>query len=86
MKQQVVEVLGRHIKRQMAWIRVKYKQYGWRILTLPDSVIPHGMKTATHLLVEWDGEIETRDTGYYADLTVLEDVSDQQGARTPEEN
>lgn len=73
----VMEVVGRNVKRKAVWLRVQIGPHGYKILTLPDAVLPHGMKTATHVLAEWDGKIEHRETGYWADINVLEDVSDE---------
>lgn len=83
MKEEVFQVVGRDVKLQACWLRVKTGR-GWKILTMPDGTIPHGMKTATHLLVRWNGKVRTTDAGYQADLEVLEDVSGEEGAGTPQ--
>jgi hypothetical protein len=77
------EIVGRNVKRQMCWLRVPHR-YSHKILTLPDSVIPYGMKSATKVLIEWDGKVETVETGYYAEVEVIEDISEQE--RSPSDN
>lgn len=80
-----MQVVARDAKRRIVWLRTPYKQYGWRILTLSDEVLPWGMKTATRVLVEWDGNVTTNKVGYHADVKVVEDVSPE-GSRTTEDN
>lgn len=82
MQTDVMEVVARDHKRGVVWLRVQTAPYGWKILTLEDSVLPHGMKNATHVLVEWSGTISTREVGYHAEVDVIKDVSDEQGGET----
>lgn len=85
MRTDVFEVVGRDHKRGAAWLRVKIK-HGYKILTLEDSVLPHGMKTATHVRAEWSGNIESREVGYWAEVNVLEDVSDEFSGETADDD
>lgn len=73
-------VVARNTKLGLCWLRTPILDgLGYKILTLSDDVLPHGMKTATRVLVEWDGNVTTRKTGYWADVKVLENVSEGTG-------
>ena len=69
-------VVGRNIKLKACWIRVPVGKHGFKILTLSDDVLPHGMKTATTVRVRMKSDITITDSGYTADIEVLEDLSD----------
>lgn len=83
----VCEVVGRSPAKSRLWLRVPYKN-GYRILLLDDDLLPHGMKSAT--LVEadvknirprtgvagWAGYTPIPDSGYTAEVEILNDVSD----------
>ena len=81
------EVLNRNPSKGRLWLRVPYKR-AHRILLLDDDLLPYGMKSATMVeadvrnirpkqgIADWKGGTAIPESGFTADVEILNDVSE----------